>query len=224
MFGCFCISRLQVRAELSTAEASLATATADRLQLQQELSSKSDQLMLLESELRLKASRLDAAQQQLATEAEEHAAERALLQRQLEQLMVRSTCNTAFNAVHAMHAGLLSALLCYVISGLDRLCEGYSRCMSCCHTALYHLNVACCSSHQFLMLHVATAAHVQADKEEARSQLAAATADVESTSQQLAAASSAHSQAEQALQELQQLHDKLVAEQAELQAKVCGVC
>lgn len=83
------LSALQVRAELNTAESSLATATADRLQLQQELSSKSDQLMLLESELRLKTSRLDAAQQQLATEAEEHAAERALLQRQLEQLMVR---------------------------------------------------------------------------------------------------------------------------------------
>jgi chromosome segregation ATPase len=61
---------------------------------------------------------------------------------------------------------------------------------------------------------------VQADKEEARSQLAAATADVESTSQQLAAASSARTHAEQALQEMQQLHDKLVAEQAELQAKV----
>jgi chromosome segregation ATPase len=60
----------------------------------------------------------------------------------------------------------------------------------------------------------------QADKDEARSQLAAATADVESTSQQLAASSSARSQAEQALQEMQQLHDKLVAEHAELQAKV----
>jgi uncharacterized protein YhaN len=79
---------VQVRAELNTAEAALATATAERLQLQQELSTKSDQLMLLESELRLKTSRLDAAQQQLSTEAEEHAAERALLQRQLEQLVV----------------------------------------------------------------------------------------------------------------------------------------
>jgi hypothetical protein len=78
----------QVHAELNTAETSLATATAERLQLQQELNTKSDQLMLLESELRLKASRLDAAQQQLSTEAEEHAAERALLQRQLEQLVV----------------------------------------------------------------------------------------------------------------------------------------
>lgn len=61
---------------------------------------------------------------------------------------------------------------------------------------------------------------LMADKEEARSQLAAATASVESTSQQLAAADSARTQAEQAMQELQQLHDKLVAEQAELQAKV----
>lgn len=43
---------------------------------------------------------------------------------------------------------------------------------------------------------------------------------MESTSQQLAAADSARTQAEQAMQELQQLHDKLVAEQAELQAKV----
>lgn len=61
---------------------------------------------------------------------------------------------------------------------------------------------------------------LQADKEEARSQLATATADVQSSAQQLAAVNSARSQAEQAVQELQQLHDKLVAEQAELQAKV----
>jgi ABC-type phosphate transport system auxiliary subunit len=102
----------QVRAELSTAETSLATATAERLQLQQELNTKWDQLMLLESELRLKTSRLDASQQQLSNEAEEHAAERALLQRQLEQLVVScagvhvqatraALCFECFTASHA---------------------------------------------------------------------------------------------------------------------------
>lgn len=79
---------LQIRAELATAEASLSTVAAERSQIQQELNAKSDKLMLMESELRLKTSRLEAAQQQLATEAEEHEAERALLQKQLEQLKV----------------------------------------------------------------------------------------------------------------------------------------
>lgn len=75
---------------LASAEESLANATADRSQLQQELRSKSDQLMLMQSELKLKSSRMDAAQQQLAAEAGEHEAQRALLQKQLEQLKVQN--------------------------------------------------------------------------------------------------------------------------------------
>jgi hypothetical protein len=44
--------------------------------------------MLLESELKLKTSRMEAAQQQLASEAQEHQAKQALLQKQLEQYKV----------------------------------------------------------------------------------------------------------------------------------------
>lgn len=80
---------LQTRNDLSTAETSLAAAVADRSQLQQEVNSLRDQQMLLASDLKLKTSRLEAAQQQLATEAEEHEAERALQQKQLEQLKVK---------------------------------------------------------------------------------------------------------------------------------------
>eukprot|EP00879_Flechtneria_rotunda_P025350 GHRR01026930.1.p1 GENE.GHRR01026930.1~~GHRR01026930.1.p1 ORF type:complete len:679 (+),score=281.79 GHRR01026930.1:134-2170(+) len=78
----------QVQADLSAAEASLAAAAAERAQLQQELSSSRDQAMLLQNEMRLKTSRLEAIQQQLAAEAAEHEAEKGLLQKQLEQLKV----------------------------------------------------------------------------------------------------------------------------------------
>lgn len=44
--------------------------------------------MLLASDLKLRTSRLEAAQQQLATEAKEHEAETALQQKQLVQLKV----------------------------------------------------------------------------------------------------------------------------------------
>lgn len=57
--------------------------------MQQELSSSRDKVMLLESELKLKTSRMEAAQQQLASEAQEHQAKQALLQKQLEQYKVR---------------------------------------------------------------------------------------------------------------------------------------
>lgn len=66
----------------------MASLTTDKAAAQQELSSARDRLVLLESELKLKASRLEAAQAQLATQAQEHAAELALLQKQLEQLKV----------------------------------------------------------------------------------------------------------------------------------------
>lgn len=47
-----------------------------------------DKVILLESELKLKTSRMEAAQQQLASEVQEHQAKQALLQKQLEQLKV----------------------------------------------------------------------------------------------------------------------------------------
>lgn len=80
---------LQTRAELDAADASVSALTADKAALQQELSSSRDKVMLLESELKLKTSRMEAAQQQLASEGEEHQAKQALLQKQLEQLKVR---------------------------------------------------------------------------------------------------------------------------------------
>eukprot|EP00878_Enallax_costatus_P034691 GHUV01038488.1.p1 GENE.GHUV01038488.1~~GHUV01038488.1.p1 ORF type:complete len:540 (+),score=212.10 GHUV01038488.1:727-2346(+) len=61
---------------------------------------------------------------------------------------------------------------------------------------------------------------MQADKDEARSQLAAATAELEASKQQLAAADTTRSHAEAAVQELQALHDALAAEHAAVQAKV----
>lgn len=63
--------------------------TADKATLQQELSSSRDKVMLLESELKLRTSRMEAAQQQLASEGQEHQAKQALLHKQLEQLQVR---------------------------------------------------------------------------------------------------------------------------------------
>jgi hypothetical protein len=45
--------------------------------------------MLLASDLKLRTSRLEAAQQQLATEAKEHEAETELQQKQLVQLKVK---------------------------------------------------------------------------------------------------------------------------------------
>lgn len=88
---------LQTRAELDAAEVSVAALTADKATLQQELSSSRDKVMLLESELKLKTSRMEAAQQQLASEAQEHQAKQALLQKQLEQYKVgndlESCCN-----------------------------------------------------------------------------------------------------------------------------------
>jgi predicted nucleic acid-binding Zn-ribbon protein len=78
----------QTRAELDSAEASVAALTADKAALQQELSSSRDKVMLLESELKLKTSRMEAAQQQLASETQEHQAKQALLQKQLEQYKV----------------------------------------------------------------------------------------------------------------------------------------
>jgi predicted nucleic acid-binding Zn-ribbon protein len=82
----------QTRAELDAAEASVAALSADKASLQQELSSTRDKVMLLESELKLKTSRMEAAQQQLASEVQEHSAKQALLQKQLEQLKVSGLC------------------------------------------------------------------------------------------------------------------------------------
>eukprot|EP00775_Hariotina_reticulata_P012257 gene12257-12395_t len=90
----------QTRSDLSAAETSLAAAVADRGQLQQEVNNLRDQQMLLASDLKLKTSRLEAAQQQLGSEAEEHEAERALQQKQLEQLKVEN------EEVHAKLASL----------------------------------------------------------------------------------------------------------------------
>jgi chromosome segregation ATPase len=86
---------LQARADLAEAESSVSTLAADKAQLQQELSAARDQVLVLESELKLKASRLEAAQEQLATEGQEHGAEMALLQKQLEQLKVSVGVRTA---------------------------------------------------------------------------------------------------------------------------------
>lgn len=61
---------------------------------------------------------------------------------------------------------------------------------------------------------------LQADKDDARSQLASTTAELEASKQQLAATDTTRSQAEAALQELQALHDTLAAENASAQAKV----
>jgi hypothetical protein len=78
----------QARGELGTAQALLADAEAQRAMAQTELSAAVDRVSLLEGELHLKASRLDAAQQQLAADGEEHAAQRGLLAKQMEQLQV----------------------------------------------------------------------------------------------------------------------------------------
>jgi chromosome segregation ATPase len=67
----------------------------------------------------------------------------------------------------------------------------------------------------------ACCAAVQADRDEARNQHAAAVTELEALSQQLAAASTGKSQAEAAAQELQAAHDALTAQQAALQAQVC---
>lgn len=61
---------------------------------------------------------------------------------------------------------------------------------------------------------------LQADKDEARSQHAAALSELEALSQQLATASTAKSQAESAAEELQATHDALVAQHAALQTQV----
>jgi hypothetical protein len=66
----------------------VAALTADKAVLQQELSSTRDKVMLLEGDLKLKTSRMEAAQQQRAGETQEHHAKQALLQKQLEQLKV----------------------------------------------------------------------------------------------------------------------------------------
>lgn len=101
-----CCHLLQTRAKLDAAEASVAALSADKAQLQQDLSSTRDKVMLLESELKLKASRMDAAQQQLASEVQEHQAKQALLQKQLEQLKVmHMCCRTHIDGLaHTTHA------------------------------------------------------------------------------------------------------------------------
>lgn len=95
-----CSCFFQTRAELDAAEASVAALTADKLQLQQELSSSRDKVMLLESELKLKVSRMEAAQQQLASEGQEHQAKQALLQKQLEQLKVTGHTLACIHVLH----------------------------------------------------------------------------------------------------------------------------
>lgn len=66
----------------------------------------------------------------------------------------------------------------------------------------------------------AVPAALQADRDEARNQHAAAVTELKALSQQLATASTAKSQAEAAMEELQAAHDALTAQQAALQAQV----
>ena len=61
---------------------------------------------------------------------------------------------------------------------------------------------------------------LQADKDEARSQHAAAVSETEALAQELAAASTAKSQAEAALQELQATQEGLASQHTALQAQV----
>jgi ferric-dicitrate binding protein FerR (iron transport regulator) len=62
---------------------------------------------------------------------------------------------------------------------------------------------------------------LQADKDEARSQHAAAVSELEALTQQLATAATAKGQAEAAAEELQATHDALTAQHTSLQAQVC---
>lgn len=64
----------------------------------------------------------------------------------------------------------------------------------------------------------------QADRDEARSQHAAALSQLEAQSQQLAEASAAKSHAQAAAEELQAEHDALTAQHTALQAQVSMVC
>jgi hypothetical protein len=79
-----CSTCEQVRAEGESTQKQLQAAVGEKLHLQQELSAANDQLMLMQSELKLKASRLEAATQQMAAAETEHGAEQAALQTQLQ--------------------------------------------------------------------------------------------------------------------------------------------
>ena len=79
---------LQVRASCESAQRELQAAIAEKQHFQQELSAANDQLMLMQSELKLKSSRLEAATQQMAAADAEHSAEQAILQGQLQELQV----------------------------------------------------------------------------------------------------------------------------------------
>jgi hypothetical protein len=246
---------LQTRAELDAAEASVSALTAEKAALQQELSSSRDKVMLLESELKLKTSRMEAAQQQLASEGQEHQAKQALLHKQLEQLKVRGMCCVCL-VQHGLKCCRCSTGKLLQLKGVaaaslvpgraaqgrpevsvDWLCwwirVGFAAAMCPTGSARHTAHVAKTHTSSPGSSHCMQAgAHVspqcvfvfcallQADRDEARNQHAAAVTELEALSQQLAAASTGKSQAEAAAEELQAAHDALTAQQAALQAQV----
>lgn len=77
---------LQVSAELEACRSQLQSAVSNNSSLQHELNASCDQVMLLQSELRLKGSRLEAVEQQRMEEAASHLEERGQLAQQVKQL------------------------------------------------------------------------------------------------------------------------------------------
>lgn len=101
---------------------------------------------------------------------------------------------------------------CAFSSGLQVFKSVYARCQ----TNFYAVEQVNADTVWLLVL-------LQADKDEARSQHAAAVSELEALSQQLATASTAKSQAESAAEELQATHDALVEQHAALQTQVRGM-